>query len=285
MTNPVLTEINLYPIKSCGVISLHEASLSAAGLCSQLVYDREWMVVGDDGVALTQRVHPKMALITPRIKADTQELRAPGMLRLEIPLELPDPDLAPTLEVRVWDSTVRAYDCDATTAAWFSQALGISCRLVRFHPHAKRFSDLKWTGGVESPALFADGYALLAVSQASLDDLNEKLVAQGRDAIPMNRFRPNLVFNNVAAFEEDFALTIQMGDAILRPVKPCSRCPLPAVVQETGEVGPDPMDILQTYRANPKLEGGISFGMHCIVQTGEGTVLRIGQPVKLELAF
>src|SRR3954462_3623171 len=81
----ILTELNLYPIKSCGGIALREATLTAAGLMSEQIYDREWMVVDAEGVSLTQRTHPKLALITPRIKSDTLELRAPGMLRLEIP--------------------------------------------------------------------------------------------------------------------------------------------------------------------------------------------------------
>ena len=88
----ILTELNLYPIKSCAGIALREAILTAAGLMSEHIYDREWMVVDTQGEFITQRNHPKLALITPRIKADTLELRAPGMLRLEIPLGLPHPD-------------------------------------------------------------------------------------------------------------------------------------------------------------------------------------------------
>lgn len=282
---PILTELNLYPIKSCAGIALREATLTAAGLMSGHIYDREWMVVDAQGEFLTQREHPKMALITPRIKADTLELRAPGMLRLEIPLDLADPTDAPTLEVRVWDDSVKAYDCDDTTAAWFSNAIGVACRLVRFHPHAKRVANTKWTEGVEAPTLFSDGFPMLVISAASLDDLNRKLTAQGRNALPMNRFRPNIVINGVDAFEEDFAATFGIGSAVLKPVKPCPRCPIPSIDQTTGTIGPDPLDILQTYRANPKVDGGITFGMNAILLEGEGQVLRIGQDVDIALAF
>lgn len=282
---PILTELNLYPIKSCAGIALREATLTAAGLMSGHIYDREWMVVDAQGEFLTQREHPKMALITPRIKADTLELRAPGMLRLEIPLDLADPTDAPTLEVRVWDDSVKAYDCDDTTAAWFSNAIGVACRLVRFHPYAKRVANTKWTEGVEAPTLFSDGFPMLVISAASLDDLNRKLTAQGRNALPMNRFRPNIVINGVDAFEEDFAATFGIGRAVLKPVKPCPRCPIPSIDQTTGTIGPDPLDILQTYRANPKVDGGITFGMNAILLEGEGQVLRIGQDVDITLAF
>lgn len=282
---PIITELNLYPIKSCAGIALREAVLTSAGLTSEHIYDREWMVVDPQGEFLTQREHPRLALITPRIKADVLELRAPGMLRLEIPLGLSDPDQAPTVEVRVWDDMVNAYDCDDITATWFSQAIGVSCRLVRFHPHAKRFANSEWTRGVEAPTLFADGYPLLIISQASLQDLNLKLQAQGRDALPMNRFRPNLVIDGIEAFEEDYAESISTDGVTLKPVKPCSRCPTPSVDQATGLVGADPLDILQSYRADPRLDGAITFGMNAIVLEGEGQILRVGQQVDVELAF
>jgi uncharacterized protein len=283
---PILTELHLYPIKSCGGIALREATVTGAGLMSEYIYDREWMVVDDHGRFLTQREHPKMALIKPRLKADTLELRAPGMLRLEIPLGLPDPDENPaTVQVEIWGETVQAYDCDAMTAAWFSNALGISCRLVRFHPQAKRSANPEWTDGILAPTLFADGYPMLVLSQASLDDLNEKLAAQGRDALPMDRFRPNIVIGGIPAFEEDYSELIEVGGASLKPVKPCSRCSIPAVDQATGQVGPDPLDILRTYRANSRLDGAIAFGMNAMLQAGEGQVLRIGQEVEVTLAF
>ncbi|HEX7635092.1 MAG TPA: MOSC N-terminal beta barrel domain-containing protein [Noviherbaspirillum sp.] len=281
----ILTELNLYPIKSCAGIVLREAILTAAGLMSEHIYDREWMVVDTQGEFITQRSHPKLALITPRIKADTLELRAPGMLRLEIPLDLPHPDDAKTLQVHVWEDTVNAYDCDETTATWFSCFLGLPCRLVRFHADARRIASTKWTGGIEAPTLFSDGYPMLVISEASLADLNEKLMAQGRSALPMNRFRPNIVIGDVDAFEEDYAQSFKLGGATLKPVKPCPRCPVPSIDQTTGEFGPDPLDILRTYRADPRVDDGITFGMNTILIEGEGQLLRIGQEVKVSLAF
>ncbi len=282
-----LTELNLYPIKSCGGIALREATITSAGLMVDRIYDREWMVVDAHGVSLTQRTHPKLALITPRLKSDTLELRAPGMLRLEIPLGLPDPESAPTINVRLWydEVQIKAYDCDETTATWFSQALGVPCRLVRFHPDAKRLSSAKWTQGIEVPNLFSDGFPILVISEESLADLNEKLQAQGRAALPMNRFRTNIAISGIGAYEEDFADTIQIGDAILKPVKPCARCTVPSVDQATGTVGPSPLDILQSYRANPKVDGGLTFGMNAMLLAGDGQKVHVGQQVDIDLAF
>lgn len=282
---PTLSELTLYPIKSCAGIALQEATLTREGLMSEQVYDREWMVVGPDGVCLTQRVHPRMALITPRLKASTLELRAPGMLRLELELGLPDPDLAPTLTVQVWDDTVLAYDCDDTTAAWFSAAIGTPCRLARFHAKAERPVSQTWTKGVAASTLFSDGYPVLVAGSASLADVNQRLRAAGREPIPMNRFRPNVVIDGIEAFEEDYVETFELGEAVLAPVKPCSRCPMPSVDQATGSFGPDPLDILQSYRAKPELDGAICFGMNAIVLAGAGQRLRVGQEIVANLAF
>jgi uncharacterized protein YcbX len=284
----ILTELNLYPIKSCGGIALREATITAAGLMFEQIYDREWMVVDAQGVSLTQRTHPQLALITPRIKSDTLELRAPGMLRLEIPLGLPDPDDAPTINVRVWyddDVILKAYDCDDITATWFSNVVGMPCRLVRFHPHAKRLSSMKWTHGAEAPNLFSDGFPMLVISEESLVDLNEKCQAQGRAPLPMNRFRTNIVVSGIGPYEEDFANTITIGNAILKPVKPCARCTMPSVDQATGIAGPSPLDILQSYRVNPKVDGGLTFGMNAILSAGDGEKVHIGQQVDIDLAF
>ncbi len=281
----ILSELVLYPIKSCAGISVREATLTEAGLAVDAVYDREWMVIDAAGQFLTQREHPRMALITPRLKADTVELRAPGMLRLEIPLGLPDPSDEITLEVRLWEHTVLAYDCDETTAAWFSNAIGVACRLVRFHATATRYANPKWTGGIQAPTLFSDGYPVLLVGSASLADLNGRLAAAGRAALPMNRFRPNLVIDGIEAFEEDYADHFVLGEAQLKPVKPCPRCPIPRIDQDTGEPGPDPLDILQGYRAKAALDNAICFGMNCIVTAGDGQRLYVGQPVTMTLAF
>ncbi|MBE3027405.1 MOSC domain-containing protein [Janthinobacterium sp. BJB1] len=281
----ILSDIILYPIKSCAGIHLREAVLTQSGLMSEHVFDREWMVVDPQGRFLTQREHPRMALIVPRIKAATLELRAPGMLRLEIELGLPDPQHAPMLEVQVWDDAVRAYDCDEVTATWFSQAIGVPCRLVRFHPDVVRATSTKWTNGIAASTMFADGYPVLIAGSASLADVNDKLRAAGREALPMNRFRPNLVIGDIGAFEEDYAAFLQFGATILKPVKPCSRCPIPSVDQATGVPGPDPLDVMQGYRARPELDGAICFGMNAIVTQGGDERIVVGQDIGFELAF
>jgi uncharacterized protein YcbX len=253
------------------------------GLAALGVHDREWMVVTDAGHFLTQRDFPRMALVTPRVQGDMLEVTAPSMAPLALPLA--QDTQAPARRVQVWDDTVDAADCGAAAAAWFTQALGTPCRLVRFRPDALRPTSTKWTGGVPAATRFADGYPMLLVGAASLADLNARLAAAGRAPLPMNRFRPNLVVDGIAAFEEDYVAAFRAGAAGIRPVKPCARCPIPAVDQATGVPGPDPLDILQGYRAKPQLDGAACFGMNCIVGAGAGSLLRVGQALEATLAF
>jgi uncharacterized protein YcbX len=257
--------------------------LTEAGLMVDGVSDREWMVVGEDGQFLTQREYPRMALVTPRLNAGMLELSAPGRQPHQLSICLPA--VAAPRVVRIWDDSVLAEDCGDASAAWFSQALGTPCRLVRFPAGARRLTGTRWTGGVAAPTRFSDGYPVLLVGAASLDDLNARLAAAGRSALPMNRFRPNIVIAGLDPFEEDYVGQFTLGAAVLKPVKPCPRCPIPSVDQATGVPGPDPLDILQSYRRKPQLDGAVCFGMNCIVTAGDGARLKVGLQVEATLAF
>jgi uncharacterized protein YcbX len=277
----ILSELIFYPIKSCAGIPVRQAVLTEAGLEVDGLCDREWMVVDEDGQFLTQREHPRMALVTPSLDGGALTLSAPGMAPHRVGL------VQGTLAraVRIWDDTVLADDCGDASAAWFSQAIGAPCRLVRFPDSARRLTSTRWTGGVAAPTRFADGYPVLLIGAASLDDLNARLATAGRPALPMNRFRPNLVIDGLDPFEEDYVEQFALGAAVLKPVKPCPRCPIPSVDQATGVPGADPLDILQSYRRKPQLDGAVCFGINCIVTAGIGTLLKVGQCVRATLAF
>jgi uncharacterized protein YcbX len=279
----IVSELVLYPIKSCAGVALAEASLTVAGLAASGVHDREWMVVSDDGQFLTQREYPRMALINPRVAGDSLLVTAPGMAALR--LSLAHDAAAPTRHVTIWDDLLPAADCGDAAAAWFAQALGAACRLVRFGPGVSRPTSTKWTGGVPAQARFADGYPLLLIGAASLADLNARLAAAGRAALPMNRFRPNIVVDGLEPFEEDYVAAFSAAGVDIAPVKPCARCPIPAIDQATGMPGLDPLDMLQAYRAKPQMNGAVCMGMNCIVTRGAGAVLRVGQQLDVTLSF
>jgi uncharacterized protein YcbX len=218
-----IARLFVYPVKSCAGIEVQEAILTETGL----EFDRAWMVVDEQGEFVSQRELPRMALITPKLRFHDVVLRAPGMLALHLAMDA----VEEPVKVRVWDDEVDAYDMGGVAAQWFTDFLGQKLRLVRFDPDFRRLSSLKWTGGVEAPNQFSDGYPVLVASEASLANLNERLAAGGHAAVGMERFRPNVVLAGVEAHDEDrldvMHIATGQGEVQLKPVKPCARCPDP----------------------------------------------------------
>lgn len=294
-----IASLHLYPVKSCAGLTLETAVLGPAGLESQGLGDREWMVVdAGSGEFLTQRQEPRMALIVPAIVPAVVPaivpavlpaiapgqllLNAPGMPALCVALDDAS-GRAATLAVQVWNHACHAIDEGEAVAAWLSRFLGRPLRLARFAPAHRRPANREWTGAVEALNRFSDGYPVLMISTASLADLNRRLGEAGREALPMNRFRPNIVLGGVEAFDEDRFASLACGPMVLRPVKACPRCPIPSIDQATGSYGPDPLDILVRYRDHPTL--GVVFGQNVVVAAGVGSSIAIGQELATEWNF
>jgi uncharacterized protein len=281
-----IARLFVYPVKSCAGVELPEALLTETGL----EFDRAWMVVDAQGEFVTQRQLPRMALIKPQMKQMEVVLRAPGMLALHLAFD----KVEKPVRAKVWKDEVAAYDMGDIAAQWFSDFLSEpgkpqTLRLVRFDPEHKRLSSLDWTGGVEATNQFADGYPLLVVSEGSLAELNERLAAAGHDAVGIERFRPNIVLAGIESHDEDRvdALHIETaeGEAELKPVKPCTRCPIPDIDPATGVSSPQVGDMLRTYRADARVDGRITFGMNCIVLQGVEHMLKVGQAVGANYRF
>ena len=279
--------LNVYPIKSCRGMPVAAAEVTRTGLLD----DRHWMLVRPNGRFVTQRELPRMALIQPQLKYHDMVLRAPGMLALHIALD----QVQEPVRVTIWDDEVKAYDMGPIAAQWFSDFLGVKARLVRFDPDEMRASDLQWTGGVEALNQFSDGYPVLVLSEASLAGLNDKLQAGAHAAVGMARFRPNIVIGDapgaseLAPHDEDrldlLEIATEQGVAQLKPVKPCSRCPIPNIDPATAQSSPEVGDTLQRYRQDPRLQGAVSFGMNAIVLQGNDHLLRVGQSVTASYNF
>lgn len=289
-----IARLFVYPVKSCAGIEVSEALLTETGLD----LDRAWMVVDAHGEFVTQREEPRLALVQPQFKRGGTELalRAPGMLALHLRVDAVE---QPT-RVRVWDDEVPAYDMGDIAAQWFTDFLALNeqglpkanapqYRLVRFDPEHRRLSNPRWTGGVDALNQFNDGYAVLVLGQASLDGLNARLEAQGHAPVDVRRFRPNIVLEGLEAHDEDRLGPLQIetgeGPALLTPVKPCPRCPIPNIDPVTAKSSPEVSDTLQTYRQDARLNGALTFGMNAIVSGGVDTVLRVGQPVRANYRF
>ena len=281
-----IARLFVYPVKSCAGVELDEMLLTETGL----EFDRAWMVVDADGEFVTQRQIPRMALIQPQMKHMEVVLRAPGMLALHLAFDR----VEKPVRVRVWTDEVAAYDMGDVAAQWFSDFLSEpgrpqTLRLVRFDPEHKRLSSLKWTDGVEALNQFADGYPLLVASEGSLAELNERLAAAGHDAVGIERFRPNIVLAGIESHDEDrvdaLHVTTAEGEAEIKPVKPCTRCPIPDIDPATAISSPDVGNVLRTYRADARVDGGITFGVNCIVVQGVEHMLKVGQTVGANYRF
>jgi uncharacterized protein YcbX len=275
-----ISRLFIYPVKSCAGIELQEAVLTETGLD----LDRAWMVVDGEGEFVTQRELPRMALIRPQLKHHDVVLRAPGMLALHLSID----SVESPMKVRVWDDIVPAWDMGDIAAQWFSDFLGKRLRLVRFDPEHRRLSSLQWTGGVEAPNQFSDGYPILVASEASLEGLNARLAAGGHAAVGIERFRPNIVLAGFEAHDEDRVGLLRIAadeEVRLKPVKPCARCPIPNIDPATAESSPVVSDTLQSYRRDERVGGGVTFGMNAIVVEGLEQTLRVGQAVSADINF
>ncbi len=262
-----LTGIFIYPIKSLGGISLTESTVQREGL----QFDRRWMLLDATGQFLTQRKLPEMALLQPAIKGDrlrvTHRNGHSGMLEFF----LDQTEDSPAFPVRVWDDEVAARSVGGDADEWFSQALRTPCQLVRIEENAMRY-DLKSKGG--KYVSFADGHPFLIVGEASLEDLNRRLDTP----LPMNRFRPNLVFSGGQPFEEDTWANFTIGSVHFKNVKPCIRCTVPTIDQQTGKVaGAEPLRTLATFR---KVGNEVKFGMNVALPETQGeAIIRLGDEI------
>lgn len=265
-----IAELNVYPVKSCAGISLPRAELSATGLAG----DRHWMIVNAQGKFLTQREAPRLALIRPIAQDGGVTLSAPEVPDLSISRNEADA----SVEVTVWRDPCKAFDAGDEAARVLSDFLGQAVRLVRFDPQQQRLSNRDWTGELEAPNQFSDGYPILAISNASLADLNRRL----RAPLPMNRFRPNIVLDGLEPYAEDRIYELHADGVRLRVVKPCTRCKITTTDQATGiATGPEPLQTLRSYRWDAKLRG-ITFGQNVVIAAGVGAELYVGQQLNVQ---
>ena len=276
-----LQSLHVYPVKSCAGTAPQQCLVTETGL----EFDRAWMLVDGDGVFVSQRDLPRMTLIHVQLKTFEAVLRAPGMLALHLRLDT----VEKPVQARVWSDLVKAYDMGDLSARWFSDFLGCELRLVRFDPEQRRLADRRWTGALEAETALQDGYPLLVISSASLTELNRRLQAAGHSAVAMARFRPSLVLDGLDANGEDYVDEIVFatasGPVRLQLVKPCVRCPIPDVDLESGERGNAVLDTLASYRADPRMDGGITFGMNAVIVEGLEQTLHVGMTASASYRF
>ncbi len=263
MSELKVSQLAIYPVKSFAQISLDSAIVDRFGLSQ----DRRWMVIDENGQFITQRQYPKMCLVQQVLIEQGIQLSVPGMSDLIVS----ESSHAMRRKATVWGDDCSALDSGDDAANWISRFLGITCRLVFFPENEFRQVDLTYAQEGDQTA-FSDGFPLLLISQASLDDLNERL----EQPIEMARFRPNLVVNGCDAFAEDGWKRLRIGSVTFRVVKPCSRCVIPCIDPLTGERGKEPLHALSRYRLR---DNQVFFGQN-LIANGSGKI-DVGMAVEI----
>lgn len=248
MNKRTLSEIWIYPVKSLGGIRLTSAKVFEKGL----QFDRRWMLVDENGRFLTQRALPRMALFSLSQVNEGFQVKY-GKDSILLSATRGNGNL---IKGQVWNDEVEVIEAPAEFNRWFSERIGIACRLVSFPEEKPRLIDAKYRLSNENVSL-ADGYPVLIIGQVSLDDLNSRLDTP----VTMRRFRPNLIFTGGLPYEEDQWRNFHIGDSAFVGVKPCGRCVLTTVDPQTGETGQEPLLTLSRYR---RQNDRINFGQNAI---------------------
>jgi uncharacterized protein len=255
-----VAELISYPVKGCAGVPLGEAMVTEAGLA----HDRTFMVVDADGVFRSQRRDPLLAVVRPAVSADggLLTLRAPGVEDLGIEVDLG----SARRDVLLFRTRYQGIDQGGAAAEWLSSVLGRPARLVRVPPEQHRVTD----GQTPGTCAYADSGSVHVISRATLRELNRRLTEA---AVPMSRFRPNIVIDGWEnPHMEDRVRRARAGNAELGYAKLAIRCAVTLVDQGSGvKAGPEPIRTLATYRRAPG--GGVAFGAKfSVLRTGKLTV-------------
>jgi len=258
-----ISELNIYPLKSGRAIPQQHARLGVTGL----EWDRHWMAASPDGVFMSQRTQPRLALVVPEVTDDTLTLRAPGLQPLRIPVK-PEGHSQPA---RVWKDAITSLDLGEGAAQWLTEAVGAPARLLRISPVLDRHAKAEFAGPTPAPVSFSDGFPILVCNAASLAHLNTRMPS----AVGMERFRPNIVLEGLEPFEEDRIAELRFETVTLRLVKPCTRCVITSTDQLTGLPSTNPLPVLRAFRFDKALMG-VTFGENAVIAHGVGQVLQRG---------
>jgi uncharacterized protein YcbX len=259
----------IHPVKSCRAVAVARADVEETGFR----LDRRWMIVDADGLFVSQRGHPHLATVAVTVADDHVALTVAGHAPLCLALD-PGP-AAPVVRAHVWEDLVDARRASRDAAAWLRAALGLDGDLVCMPVPSARPVDPRYARASDRVG-FADGFPLLVVSQASLDDLNARLA----DPVPMERFRPNVVVSGAPPFDEDRWSLLRLGMVRGRSVKPCARCVIVNTDPWTGARGVEPLRTLSRYRAR---DSKVFFGQNVVhARESIGQWVSVGDEVVVE---
>lgn len=273
MIKSEISGLRIYPVKSMRGIAVSEAVLTAEGF----EHDRRFMVVRDDGRFVTQRDQPPLALIRTRLESGQVVLSRPGFGEVIVPADRLQGEI---IHTRVWGDPCETVDQGEEISRWLQSALECEhgLRLVRMKPGFTRPQNQPELLGDSTTTYFADAAPYLVANEASLDTLNRSLVAADHEAVPMNRFRPNIVLRGLEAFAEHQLSHLQGDDARLDMCHPCERCVVTTINQDTAEKHPgrQPFKTLCDINPMPGKKPAPAFGHNAILSAGELSTLKTG---------
>lgn len=247
-----ITHIYIYPIKSLGGISMPACKAEIPGF----QHDRRWMLVDSSGKFLSQRSRPELALLQVQLQNELLKVYHKAYPDQSFAIGLSE-KIGKKLPVQIWGDKIEANWVSPQADRWFSEQLGHHVKLVSLPDYPKRKIDKKHSVK-DGHVSFADSMPYLLIGQASLDDLNSRL----KEHLPMDRFRPNLVVSSTTPFAEDSWSAIKIGEVLFKVTKPCGRCVMTTVNQETGLKTKEPLYTLSKYR---KKGEKVLFGQNLIV--------------------
>ena len=268
----IVSKLCIYPFKSTQGIELQQVQVQAKGFLG----DREMMLVSGSGKFITQRQFPQLAKVQVRIVGQSVTLQVADS-------SFPSITFIMTLngaliEVEIWRDRFLAIDQGNEVAQWFQQFLDLpvdkTCRVVRQSSAHTRLLTKKYPNDEELPLNFADNSPAMLTATASLLELNQRIIEinqQHGQAIPMNRFRPNVVIETIEPFVEDSWRIVQIGEVRFQMAKPSSRCIMTTIDQKEGAKNSrkEPLTTLGTFRQLS--EQGVMFGVNMIPQN-EGMI-------------
>jgi uncharacterized protein len=257
----MVNALYIYPVKSLGGSFKTTWKATPSGF----EYDRKWMLIDKTNRFITQREFPQLSTFL----SDVHD----GMVHVSQGTEHisweTDRVIKNHLETKVWDDPAYVQEVDKTVDNFFSDLLGTQVRLVKQSQNISR-QHFATKLNEPIPVSLADGYPFLCIGSKSIENLNAKLDFP----IQTDRFRPNIVLETNTAHEEDDYDKIRIGDVPFLNLKPCARCMVININQQTSKSEKEPLATLNTYRKTDNKiffgtnlmcmeEGYISVGEHC----------------------
>lgn len=99
-------------------------------------YQNNWLLVDESNNWLDDKQLSKLNELDISLKFGYLVIRAQGMLRLDIPLDVIEDDTSVELIANINGQQVRVVDEGELASAWFTQWAQLPCKLVKIHPEA-----------------------------------------------------------------------------------------------------------------------------------------------------